>query len=303
MTVNDTWGYKSYDDNWKSVETLLRNLCDIASKGGNYLLNVGPTSEGVIPAPSVERLAAVGKWMQVNGEAVYGSSASPFKRLAWGRCTQKGGKLYLHVFDWPKDGKLLVPVLNKPGKAWLLAAPGQALTAKAGEEGITIEVPAAAPDPIASVIALEIEGALRLAPDGLPQEKDGTLRLSAEEAEILGTKAKLEGRKEQHIGFWVNQEDFVRWPVRITEPGKFNVAMKYACEEKAAGSEFALSIGDQTLAGKVESTGAWTNFVSKKIGTIAIEKPGVTAVVLKPTKKGRSGVMNLRGLVLMPTTR
>jgi len=73
MTMNDTWGYKSGDDNWKSAETLIHNLVDIAAKGGNYLLNVGPTAEGLIPQPSVERLAEMGDWMKVNGEAVYGS--------------------------------------------------------------------------------------------------------------------------------------------------------------------------------------------------------------------------------------
>ena len=83
MTMNNTWGYKSYDDNWKSVETLIRNLVDIASKGGNYLLNVGPTSEGLIPEPSIVRMRAVGRWMKLNGEAIYATGASPFKRLAW----------------------------------------------------------------------------------------------------------------------------------------------------------------------------------------------------------------------------
>ncbi|MGH9825809.1 MAG: alpha-L-fucosidase, partial [Blastocatellia bacterium] len=73
MTMNDTWGYNSQDNNWKSSATIIHNLVDIASKGGNYLLNVGPTAEGVIPEPSVERLAAVGKWMKVNGDAIYGT--------------------------------------------------------------------------------------------------------------------------------------------------------------------------------------------------------------------------------------
>ncbi|MGD0093226.1 MAG: alpha-L-fucosidase, partial [Planctomycetota bacterium] len=118
MTMNDTWGYKKNDQNWKSAETLIRNLVDIASKGGNFLLNVGPTAEGEMPAPSVERLAAIGKWIKVNSESLYAASPSPFAKLPWGRCTGKPGKLFLHVFNWPKDGKLDVPGLsNKVAKA------------------------------------------------------------------------------------------------------------------------------------------------------------------------------------------
>ena len=89
MTMNDTWGYKSYDDNWKSTEMLIRNLVDIASKGGNYLLNVGPTSEGLIPAPSVERLKEVGKWMKVNHEAIYCHHGQPLQTPAPGAAAPK----------------------------------------------------------------------------------------------------------------------------------------------------------------------------------------------------------------------
>ncbi len=114
MTMNTTWGYKFYDDEWKTTETLVRNLIDVASKGGNYLLNVGPMADGLIPQPSVERLAGVGKWMKVNGEAIYATTASPFQaELAFGRATSKPDNVYLHVFDWPTDGKLKVPALSK----------------------------------------------------------------------------------------------------------------------------------------------------------------------------------------------
>lgn len=157
MTMNTTWGYKFYDDEWKTTETLVRNLIDVASKGGNYLLNIGPMADGIIPQPSVERLAGVGKWMKVNGEAIYVTTASPFEtELAFGRATSKPDRVYLHVFVWPADGKLKVPALSKPvTKAYLLANPKNKLEVGAGSEGITVAVPAAAMDPIATVIVLE----------------------------------------------------------------------------------------------------------------------------------------------------
>jgi alpha-L-fucosidase len=154
MTMNDTWGYKSYDDNWKSATQLIRNLIDIVSKGGNYLLNVGPTAEGEIPAPSVERLAAIGRWLAVNGDAVYGTTASPFTtQLPWGRATRTRAALYLHVFDWPANGVLTIPAFDAPVRsASLLAAPRAPLAVSKTLDGWSIALPANAPDPVASVI-------------------------------------------------------------------------------------------------------------------------------------------------------
>lgn len=166
MTMNDTWGYKSYDNNWKPVEVLIRNLVDIASKGGNYLLNVGPTAEGEIPQPSVERLQQIGKWMKVNGDSIYGTSASPFAGLSWGRCTQKTEKgkttLYLHVFDWPADGKLLVPGLKSPVKKAVLLDGKRKVKTETAADGLLVHLPAKAPDPIDSVIAVTLDGVLEM---------------------------------------------------------------------------------------------------------------------------------------------
>lgn len=155
MTMNDSWGYKHFDDNWKSSETLIRNLVDITSKGGNFLLNVGPTAEGLIPQPSVERLAAMGEWVKVNGEAVYGTTASPVEAPEWGRITAKGDTLYLHVFDWPASGKLPLENLEAtPGKATLLADGSELALASEGEESF-VKLPAQAPDKICTVIKLQ----------------------------------------------------------------------------------------------------------------------------------------------------
>jgi len=163
MTLNTTWGYSEHDHAWKSDETLIRNLVDIASKGGNYLLNIGPKGDGSVPEESVKSLHAIGAWMKKNGESIYGTQASPFASLAWGRCTQKklaGGntRLYLHVFDWPKDSKIVLPGLtNRPLKARLLDG-GRRLDATAGENGVVVVMPAIASDPIATVAVLDIAG-------------------------------------------------------------------------------------------------------------------------------------------------
>ncbi|MBN1938821.1 MAG: alpha-L-fucosidase [Candidatus Aminicenantes bacterium] len=164
MTMNDNWGYNKADQNWKSSRDLIRNLSDIAGKGGNFLLNVGPTAEGLFPGPSLERLEAIGRWMKTNGEAIYRTTAGPFKALPFGRATQKaaGGRtrLYLHVFDWPADGRLVVPGLLSPVlKAYLLSDPAQKmLKIESLPTAQVVTVPAAAPDSDVSVVVLDISG-------------------------------------------------------------------------------------------------------------------------------------------------
>jgi alpha-L-fucosidase len=164
MTMNGTWGYKSYDNKWKSTETLVHNLVDIASKGGNYLLNVGPTAEGLFPQGSIDGLKAVGAWMKVNGEAIYGTKASPLGLLTWGRCTKKqqGGNtiLYLSVFDWPKDGRLALPAIKGDVVKATLLANAAALKTATTDTGVVINVPDKASDNIATVIKLEVKGVL-----------------------------------------------------------------------------------------------------------------------------------------------
>ena len=165
MTMNGSWGYKSYDHNWKTTETLVRNLIDIASKGGNFLLNVGPTAEGEFPQESIERLKEMGNWMKVNGEAVYGTKASPWGLFDWGRCTRKDVKsntvLYFSVFNWPTDGKIIIPGFNSKIKSASLMANGKPVKTSVLNNQLIILLPEQAPDKIASVVKVELNGMLK----------------------------------------------------------------------------------------------------------------------------------------------
>ncbi len=163
MTMNDHWGYNSHDTHWKSSKELIRNIVDIASKGGNYLLNIGPRSDGTFPPEAVQRLHDIGAWMKVNGQSIYGTKASVFEKLPWGRSTTKraGSRttLYLQVFDWPKDGKLVVPGIgNEPVFAHLMLHDRTQTVDRAGSD-LVIHVPTTAPSPDCSVVVLTVNGA------------------------------------------------------------------------------------------------------------------------------------------------
>lgn len=164
MTLNKHWGFYFGDEDWKPASLVVHNLVDVASKNGNFLLNVGPTGEGVIPPPSVARLREVGAWLKTNGAAIYGTQGSPIGRPEWGRVTRKasanGTTLYLHVFNWPKDGKLVVNRVPSTIASATLLATGATLTASPIKDGVIIQVPADAPDKLSSTIVLDVPGKL-----------------------------------------------------------------------------------------------------------------------------------------------
>ena len=161
MTLNDTWGYKSYDHNWKSPGRVIQILVDVVSKGGNLLLNVGPTAEGEIPKPSANILLEVGRWLKSNGESIYGAGAAPFNTPtdAPYKCTYKPGKLYVHVFGWPWNGRLRIFEVKyeiEPERAFFLTAPHESLEYNWDKKDLIIHVPEKPLDPIDTVITIQL---------------------------------------------------------------------------------------------------------------------------------------------------
>lgn len=156
MTMNDHWGYNKNDHDWKSTQDLILKLVDIASKGGNFLLNVGPTAEGLFPQPSIDRLKGIGDWMSVNGTSIYGTTASLFENLEWGRSTTKENTIFLHVFDWPEGGRLSIPgLVSQAQRVYPLSDPQVELDIDYQAGAATLFLPEKAFEPIDSVIVLE----------------------------------------------------------------------------------------------------------------------------------------------------
>ncbi|NCB09459.1 MAG: hypothetical protein EOM73_15015, partial [Bacteroidia bacterium] len=293
MTMNTSWGYKWYDNNWKSTETLIHMLVDIASKGGNFLLNVGPTAEGLIPDSSVVRLKEMGVWMQKNGESIYGTSASPFFKLPWGRCTQKieNGKttFYFHVFNWPKDGILRVPGLKTRVKdVFLLANPKQKFAWKFEDGDLVINAPSVIFDPVNTVVAVKTIGKVEIT-SNMPALQNGSILLPADFADIhnpgYGTHAILEGTgAESVIKNWTDARTRIEW-MFSAEPGKYRLEALINASDPC---RIKVNIGKKNL--ELDIPGTNQKFEIVTLGEIEITESGNQIIVMNPLQENWSQI-------------
>ncbi|TAM78899.1 MAG: hypothetical protein EPN47_19920 [Acidobacteria bacterium] len=153
MTINGTWAYNRNDHKYKPAKQLIQTLVNVASEGGNLLLNVGPSPEGVIQPEFQDRLREIGKWLASNGESIYGTTYGPLQGLAYGKTTTKGGNTYLHILDWP-GRSLNLSGVERVSKVSFLAS-GEILSFQRSGNGVTIQLPEQAPDPIDTVLKIE----------------------------------------------------------------------------------------------------------------------------------------------------
>jgi len=316
MTINDTWGFKSQDHNWKSTTTLIQMLADCASKGGNFLLNIGPKPDGTVPQPSVERLEEVGRWLATNGQSIYGTKPGPYGQpLPWGCTTRRDlgegrVRLYLHVFQWPADGRLILPrIANAPLAAFLLADPSQkpltvAPQGEDSEKAIRIDVGPNAPDPHDSVVALDIDGQPQILLFRAKPAADGSLTLSARDATLHGSVLRYDGLPgRDSIGRWTQTEDWVSWPIRIPSNGKYQVEVTYGCAPGNGGT-YRVEVAGEKLDAESRETGGWFTRVTDIAGTIDVPATDDACVAVRclKTKPGGHAVFDLHKVVLRPVT-
>ena len=311
MTMNDNWGYSKHDTEWKTPADVIRKLIDIVSKGGNFLLNVGPKADGTFPEQSSYILSELHNYMQVNAEAIHGTRACPLENgVPFGRVTSKveGDRttLYLHVFDWPADGKLLVPGLYNANAEISLLKDGSSLHYTVEEQGLTIQVPAEAPTTYSSTIKVVVNEPLDMHVAPVVQDEDGTLTLTAETAILqdeTGICRETLSDGKVSLGCWKGvpyTQELVQWYTKITKTGSFKVKGEIAAFDSG---NFTLSNDNSQSRISFVGTGGWNpeNFKLIEMGTFDISQAGLQNINLTTVADGWHP-LGLRKLVLEPAT-
>jgi len=303
-TTNESYGWHQHDHSHKSPSLLVQVLAKAAARGGNILLNIGPMGDGRIDVKDQQILAGIGKWLSVNGASLYGTERTPLPVQAWGESTRKGGTLYLHVFDWPHGGKLVVGGLrSQVTRAYLLADSGHKplRTSRLNASDVLISVPATAPDAADSVVAVEVAGEVKVNPVRLLADGGHTNVLRAFDGELHGGKLRFGDGKapRAYVYEWSNPKEWIGWKVRVNKPTAFEVAVKYTTGSTACRGSYTVTVGDQVLKATVEPTPNDAQSTTVTLGRISLSA-GEHEVTVKPTDIQGGELMRLFHISLTP---
>lgn len=275
--TNDSWGYVWYDKNWKSPKEVLVRLLSTISRGGTYMLNVGPKPDGSIPEPVAFSLEQAGKWVHKYSQVVYDVEPSPWGRaMPWGDCVEKENKLYLLIYDWPSDGNLkFYGLKNSVQSANLLeGAHKNPLEVTARNGWITLKLPLRPADTYVNVVELvldrksQVDSTLFLSPNGIT-----TLGISL--ADNVGNQSKVkqwmekfgEWKSVPQVSQWTEQAKSV-WDIQVMEPGYYQTELNYSGKGRIV---WKIQSGDQIVQNQQSSS---ASYAYKPMGWIYFEKPG-----------------------------
>ncbi len=289
-TTNESYGYHRHDHSHKQPKYFIQLLAKTVSRNGNVLLNVGPMGDGQIDPKDIAILEAIGGWLAVNGESIYGGGLTPLPIQPWGTSTRKGNTLYLHVFEWPSDGKLIVGGLeNDPVSAELLAGDGAKPVnlSRLNASDMIVDLPAAAPFADDSVIKMTFNDDIRagsvrrLATSGLTNR---LLTFDAERGRGMGTG---DGKRNQYFVTGMRSpRNRLSWKVRLDEPATFDVAVRYAAGDPQGSGDYIVQVGDEQLKQQVTRPERREPVRSDGLGELTLPAGAHEVVLFSPNVRG-----------------
>lgn len=317
-THNDSWGFDRGDFDFKSPEQIIRLLASVSARGGNLILNVGPDGTGRIPELSVRYLTEVGRWLRANSESIYGTLASPIPDQPWGVATLSRAtpRLYLHLFERPTGGTILIPGFTAKAVRVGLLQGGRSLAWLQKGDDLYVQLPETLADPRDTVAVVDFSGNLRFgwadAPSVVSNRYPITL-LEASSARLSGAAGLRRFDNSWYFGNWkhmtcvVGQQganDAASFPVRFAEAGDYRIELEYSCSASSENQNGVVTVGNQTLPFATLLTGNYDKseplvFIRHPIGVVRIAAPGTTRLTVRPTG-GDAELFRLRRVVIEP---
>ncbi len=315
FTHNDSWGYSSFDNNFKTPKEIIRLLTTISSKGGNLLLNIGPMANGKIPEPSQKYFLETGKWLRQNGESIYGTTCSLIKPQPWGVTTNKPGKLFVHIFQSPLNGKISIPLKGITiQKAYWLSSKKK-LMVTMNTTGLELQLPSALPDLRDAVVAIEYSGTMveNYATPETWSRQYPEFSLLPDFATVKGNATISTVTYSHYFGDWKHTvciknlqspTDEVSFEIQIKEKGDYKITLEYAAGKDSEGEEGILEIAGQQFPFQVLKTGEhdeWKplTWIRQTITILSVKEPGLYALKITPAKAGKE-LFNLKRIIAEP---
>lgn len=301
-TTNESYGYSVVDTVRKPASFFIRLLASAASKGGNILMNVGPMGNGKWDEKDVEIFRGVGRWLEMNGEGIYGTERTDLPVQPWGVTTCKGDTLYAHVFHWPDDGRLVIGGLRSEVRSARLVADGGRHIAgrRINENDYELQLPGDAPDKVNSLIALVLGSHVPSCPVRLLDRKTPDI-LAAFDAELHGKGLGYGDGKpaRNHVKNWKDETQWLSWNLRLNAPAHYDVYLDYNTAMASDSGTVIVKIGDRIFEtayyGHPEKNGTKSIYV----GTVSLDK-GQFDCTLKGKNHTGATYMNPIALRLQP---
>ncbi len=300
------WGFNRTETEFHSAPQLIRQLVEIASKGGNFLLNVGPGPDGRIPPEFAARLKRMGEWLRVYGDSVYGTSASVFEKLPFfGRCTVKGNTLYIHVFGWPADRRVKLPGLRAFLKRASMMDTGKTLNFRRSGTDIIISLPDACPDEDDSVVVVELQGKPDVAPYAIEPGSGGRIELPIVLAEIqseMGQRAYVDWfYRTAMLSNWQNVNDYPAWEFTTDREGTYEVQVSYA-SQWGGKAGYVVQVDDQEIPATTKDSPSVYFPKTFPAGTVDLPA-GKHTLKVRITSVANNQAMRLEKVTLLPLNR